>query len=116
LLNFDRVLPVSEYLNTSDIEPNQTLQLYGVVKPQTLKLDTSTSTYSFKMTDFKADVNVKFESNTSLAYEFKEGESIVLFGYYRKKKCDFIGTTVQTNHSLEEQSWDQKNDYKNRDY
>ena len=96
--------------------PNEMIQLYGLIKPHSLKWSCERATYQFGLTDLKSDVNVSYQPVGGVPYEFKEGESVVLWGYYRKKKCEFIGTGVQTNHSTEEQNWDQKKDYKNKDY
>ena len=109
-------MPASEYLSCETLQPNELYQLYGVVKPGSLKMDLRENKYTFKLTDFKNDVDVGFKLGTNVAYEFREGESIVMYGFFKKKRSNFTGTEVLTNHAMAEEKWDQKKDVKNRDY
>ena len=65
-------------------------------------------------TDFKNSVNVTWR-NGGTKYEFREGESLVLYGYFKNKKSEFTATEIVTNHALEGESWTQKSNLKNAD-
>jgi len=48
IFQFEPVMPVSDYLDSSDLIPDQLYQLYGIVKPGSIKYDSKRNSYKFK--------------------------------------------------------------------
>ena len=68
--------------------------------------DSKSGAYRFVLTDFERDTSVIYRGE--LAFESREGESIVLHGYFPDvfDRSRLICTDFVVNHSLEVQNWD----------
>lgn len=112
LFENEAVMSVTDFMEMDETKPNETYNLYGTVATNSLVFNIKSNNYKFDYTDFKNTVHITWVNGGS-KYEFKEGESLVLFGYYRKEKTAFIATDIVTNHSLEAENWEAKSNIKN---
>ena len=77
-----------------------------MVKPGTLTYDPKIKCYKFSLTDFQRDIGVIYRGD--LAFETKEGETMVLTSYFPNvyDRSKMICVEFVVNHSLEVENWD----------
>ena len=112
----ETILSLKDLMTREDLRDNDTFKVYGVVKPGTLSYEPKLECYKFVLSDFERDVSVMYRGD--LAFETKEGETLVLTGYFPNifDKSRMVCVEFMVNHSLETENWDMKKEVRRETY